>query len=141
MRGILIDPAAKLIHEVEYNGDYRQISKRIECDLFTVVGIDGVNSIFVDDEGLLKDIEDFFTYGEYPQPLAGKGLILGCDEAGESIATTLTVAEVAANVSFLKLSVLGFEETEGVTTKYGMEMPFIASVPVFGPPKSEKPNE
>jgi hypothetical protein len=114
MRAILIDPVAKTVTEVEHTDDYRDIYKHLECDLFTVVGIDEVDSVFIDDEGLLKDEPGpFFALAGYPQPLAGRGLILGCDEEGESIAARMSLDEARAMVSFPEAKFRGFEYSEG----------------------------
>lgn len=113
MRAILIDPVNKTVSEVEHNGDYRDIYRHIECDCFTVVGIDDVDSVFIDDEGLLKDEPGpFFALKGYPQPLAGKGLILGCDEDGETIAARMSLDEARAMVSFPEAKLRGFETGE-----------------------------
>lgn len=149
MRAILIDPVAKTVSEVEYNGDYRQIDvllsdkdNGLNVDCFTVVSIDDDDDIFVDDEGLLKDPKHFFVWKGYGQPLAGRGLILGHRGDGESIATTLKLDEVRDNVAFVKLSVAGFDTTEGVKIdeRLGPEpINYIRTVPVFGPPKEDEP--
>lgn len=113
MRAILIDPAARTVTEVEHNGDYRDIYRHIECDCFSVVGIDDVDSVFIDDEGLLKDEPGpFFALAGYPQPLAGRGLILGCDEEGETIAARMSLDEARAMVSFPEAKFRGFEHYE-----------------------------
>ena len=58
---------------------------------------------FVDDEGLISEKEQmFFLHEDYPQPLAGKGLVLGCRASdGETIAPTTTIAEVASKVKWV----------------------------------------
>lgn len=55
--------------------------------------------MYVDDEGLLKNPNRYFKYGE--RTLAGIGLILAHDDEGESVGTTLSSAEVFENVEFL----------------------------------------
>ena len=104
MRSILIDPFTRTITEVEYTGNYKQIYDLIDCETYDVARInEHGDGIFVDDEGLFKEGEQrFFLYEDYHQPLAGKGLILGCDmDTGESVATTLTLAEVIDKVEFV----------------------------------------
>lgn len=113
LKGFLIDPEAKTIKEVTYNGDYKEISKMLGCDLYTIVTIDDQNHLFVDDEGLLNDPKYFFRLKGYPQPLAGRGLILGYDESGETIESSMELDEVKALIpEFLSLKVLGWETTE-----------------------------
>lgn len=93
MRAILIKPDAvghKHVEVVEYDGDYRSIYNLIswserQVTTFDCVMIDDNHTIFVDDEGLLYNPEHFFLFEGYDQPLAGRGLILGTDEDGESV--------------------------------------------------------
>ena len=64
---ILINPFAKSVTLVpyEYGGSYKQISEYISTPeapnpLFTCVGINKAgDSIFVDDEGLYREVEDY----------------------------------------------------------------------------------
>lgn len=104
MRSILIDPFTRTITEVEYSGDFKQIYELIDCDTYDCARINRQgDAIFVDDEGLFKEQEQkFFLHEDYPQPLAGKGLVLGCDmENGESVAPHTTIGEVAAKVQWV----------------------------------------
>lgn len=141
MKAILIDPIEKKITEVDHDGDYKQIYRLIDCEIFTTVGIDSPdetsdprdNSIFIDDEGLLNDPRYFFQWSGYPQPLAGKGLILGCNEEGESCSTNWTVNRVRKKVTFMELSVRGFKTEEGMTERFGRKFATISTTPIFGP--------
>lgn len=100
---ILIDPVARTVTEVQWNGDYRHIYELIDCDCYDVARINKHgDGIFVDDEGLMKDGMDFFIFDGYPSPLAGKGLILGCDSSGESIKPHVTLADAKAAVRFVQ---------------------------------------
>ena len=101
MKAILIDPKERTISEVDYDGDWRNISKLIDCDLFSCVYIPKDDSIYVDDEGLYRENQSFFKWSTYDSPLAGKALILGTNDEGESIACTHTVEEVKQNVKWM----------------------------------------
>jgi hypothetical protein len=109
MKAILIDPEARTVTLVEHEGDYRNILKTIEVELFTCVKLDEKNILFVDDEGLLHDPRYFFEIANYPQPLAGKGLILGTTDDGDSTDATLTLEQVKSAVRFRELKVEGFQ--------------------------------
>jgi len=145
MKAILINPISRTIKEIEHSGNFRQIyellsdeENGVKVDLFTVVQLDDVNCIYVDDEGLLKDPRYFFNYRGYSQPLAGRGLVLGVDShSGESIATTLSVEHVSDRVRFSEHSVEGFIQEEGVMDHpvLGRQTPFFKTGPIFGPPK------
>lgn len=102
MKAYLIDPTAQTVSQVEYDGNYKSIYKLIDCDTFTTVLLaDDNDAIFVDDEGLLKDEPGpFFNLKGYPQPLAGKGLVLGADNEGESVEPTATLDQIKDMISF-----------------------------------------
>jgi hypothetical protein len=108
MKAIFIDPQARTVTLIEHGGDYRSILKTIDVQIFTCVALDSANTLFVDDEGLLNDPRYFFEIGDYPQPLAGKGLVLGITDDGDSADTTLPLPAVESAVRFLELKVDGF---------------------------------
>jgi hypothetical protein len=100
LRGILIDPYQKSITEV-FVEPYPAWKNLIEVDLIcavTVVWYEGgaMETLWIDDEGLLneKNQGPFFSVTTHPQPLAGKGIILGTDEQGETISTKYTVEQI-----------------------------------------------
>ena len=101
MKGILIDPEKGTITEVEVEKGIDAIYKLIDCDCFDIQHINErakqTNGIYVDDNGLCGQIKFGFQYGEN-QPIAGKGLILGCDRNGETVDTNLNLEEVKATV-------------------------------------------
>ena len=103
MKAILIDVYNKEIREVDYDGTLDFIYFNLACRTFDVVRIDDVNSIFVDDEGLLRQNQLYFEYsgsnGSFQ--LAGNGLVLGVDDEGNSISPTLNVEDVKGKVRFL----------------------------------------
>lgn len=103
MRAILIDPFTQTVTETDYNGDFHHIYSLIGCDTFTVLEVGAGNVLYLDDEGLFKDLasQAFFGLSGYPNPLAGKGLILGTNDEGESIATRLTIEQVKRKVVWL----------------------------------------
>lgn len=98
----LVDPHTQTISEVQYRGEYEHIYELINCDTFDAARINrSGDSLFVDDEGLFKDGQAFFVHADYPQPLAGKALVLGCDREGETVAPTTTLAELRKKVLFV----------------------------------------
>lgn len=137
MRAILIDPVAETVTEVDHSGDYKEIyhflsdeMHGLEVDTFDAVRINDSDTIFIDDDGLLKDPRYFFKWQGYEQPLAGRGLILASDQEGETIGTELSLDYVKRHVSFGKLKVLGFDHGT-YDREDGMHV--IWNRPVFGP--------
>lgn len=108
MKAILIDPVNQTVSEVEHDDSrtLESINGHIEADCFDVVTVNMKrDGIYVDDEGLFKEDLYIFNYFDpeemyEPAQLAGKGLILGCDDEGRAIAPSLTVEEVRRNVRF-----------------------------------------
>lgn len=146
VKAILIDPFEKTVTEIEHDADnYRAIYSKLSHETmpvscFTVVRInDQDDTIFIDDEGLLKPCSHFFVYEGYPQPLAGKGLILGTNEEGDSIAPqAVTVDDVKAKVTFRDdIELSHFEHFDGVKNIAGKEFAVIGNRPIF---KAKSPN-
>ena len=100
MQAILIDPYTQTIEEVEYSGDWRDIKTLLGCELFTTVYLDDVDSIYVDDEGLYVEDQKFFKLQGYPQPLAGRGLVLGSTEDGDSADCETTIEQVREMITW-----------------------------------------
>lgn len=85
MRAYLINPEDRTVEQVDYDGNYKSIYTFIGADTFDVVGMEKGDGIYVDDEGLLKGPALFFHVRGMDTPLAGKGLVLGTDNDGESV--------------------------------------------------------
>lgn len=103
MKAYLIDPFTQTVSEVEYSGNYQDIYEFIDCDTFTCVDIneDG-DTVFVDDEGLINGKpQEFFAIRNYPQPLAGKGLVLGTDEEGESVSPVSSIEDIRSKIEWI----------------------------------------
>ena len=102
MKAILIDVKNEEVREIDFNETLTHIYELVDCATFDVLRLDGVNGIYVDDEGLFVEDQLFFTYhgDNYSQTLAGNGLILGVNGGGETISPTLTLEEVQEAVDF-----------------------------------------
>lgn len=100
MLAILIDPFTETIEVVDYSGDWQDISTLLECSLFTTIDLSDSDTLYVDDEGLYVEDQRFFNLEGYPQPLAGRGLVLGYTPDGDSTDSSLTVSQVQDMVSW-----------------------------------------
>ena len=103
MRAYLIDPFARQVKPVEYNGNIEEIYSLIQADCFDCCRFSTAHNdgVFVDDEGLFKPDQEFFMIGNYPSPLAGRGLVIGCDDVGESIGAKSSIDDM--HIRFGKL--------------------------------------
>jgi hypothetical protein len=100
MKAIKIDAITQTVSEITID-IWSEIAPAIGCDLFDCVCLSPTETLYCDDEGLLKNPEHFIQIRGYPQPLAGSALILGSDEEGESVDTKLTIEQVQKMVTFL----------------------------------------
>lgn len=106
MRTILIDPEAQTIEELDFEGNYKDIQRIIGCSCFTTVSVGNArivktpnDALFIDDEGLLNP--SGFVFQFYDAKLVGKGLIIGCNDEGESAPAGIDISEVRNNTQWL----------------------------------------
>ena len=103
--GYLVDVKSKLISLVKVT-DFEDILKHLACDIFTIAYTDRDtgDALYVDDIGRLKRkaSTDFFIFSDYPEPLAGNGLLLGTSPSGESKDCEIDLLDFAAKISFLE---------------------------------------
>lgn len=99
MKTFVIDPEERTITEATYEGDIEEIYELGDFDRFAVAefNLQG-DAAYVDDEGLFKVDPHFFVINGYPQPLAGKGIVLGCNEDGETVEPSVTLDWLKENV-------------------------------------------
>lgn len=99
MKAFVINSEERTIEEVEYSGDYRDIYRLGDFDHFEVAGFNSHgDGVYVDGDGLFKVGQYFFSVRGYPQPLAGNGVVLGCNEEGETVEPTVTLDWLRNNV-------------------------------------------
>tara|TARA_R110000822_G_scaffold35007_8_gene98886 strand:+ start:376 stop:729 length:354 start_codon:yes stop_codon:yes gene_type:complete len=103
MRAFLIDPFQQEVTEVNYSGDFKQIYEFIDAHTFDVARLNAKgDGIYVDDEGLYAEDQRFFQHKFYPSPLAGKGLVLGCDmDTGESASASMTLEQLVDDIEWV----------------------------------------
>jgi hypothetical protein len=104
MKALLIDSKNKVVKQIEIGEHFTEISKAIDCETFSAPHIlENEDTMYCDDEGLLKNPQHFFLLDTYPQPIAGNGLILGCDDEGDSIDVKTTLDELISRVTFMNI--------------------------------------
>lgn len=102
--GYLIDPVQRTIVLKTYHQDYKTITEAIGGNLFDVVRFNDKGDVaYIDDEGMLKNPEFFFAVNGYYAPLAGRGWVLGTDEAGNTITPTVRLKWLKENVLFYQI--------------------------------------
>tara|TARA_R100000655_G_C2903666_1_gene179289 strand:- start:144 stop:566 length:423 start_codon:yes stop_codon:yes gene_type:complete len=103
MKAVLINPKLRKIKEIEYSGDYQDIQKLTECSTITAIyPFDNQDTIYLDDEGLLKESNYCFTFkydNGYVQPLMGNALVIGAKK-GKNISYKTPITEIKNRIVF-----------------------------------------
>lgn len=108
-KAILIDPFACTVTEVDYSGDYRDIYKLLSHESMPVRNFEAAypeflkegDTVYVDEEGLLKPCARFILAHGHGQPFAGKALVFGTDEDGESVSPKTDLETIRRAFVFL----------------------------------------
>ena len=103
---LVINPRIRTITEAELPNVYPAAKDLIGGWLTIATAFPNGDTLYVDDEGLLKDGQSFFRVAGMDQPIAGTGVLTGReDDDGEDGTDTAdvrtTVEELAALVSWL----------------------------------------
>lgn len=112
IKAILINAIEKTVSEIQINSEnsLKEFYSLIGCDCITRAPLkenDDDFSLFVDDEGLLKGPENFFYYNNAWQPLAGNGVLIGCDpNTGENCDVSINIIDVLNNIRFASVNEL-----------------------------------
>jgi len=109
IRAILIDPFTETVSQVTLvDTKLQTYYNLLGCSLITMTGLANGIDMILDDEGLLKDSESqaYFKFGIGSQPFAGKALIVGTDDEGETVSLpeNVTTEKVFERVIFFKPS-------------------------------------
>ncbi|PWK16117.1 hypothetical protein LV89_04932 [Arcicella aurantiaca] len=103
IQGIFIDVKNQIISEKTILRGLTPIYELLNCQIVDIIHLSENSGIYVDDEGLLvaeDKVEGYFKINGKGQFYAGSGLLLGFDESGEDISSTLTVEEVKQFITF-----------------------------------------
>lgn len=100
VHGLLILPETQQVVKCVFDDDdLSSIYSLIGADCFDVVRLAPDVICFVDDNGLFTKSRWSFKHPNYPQPLAGRGLLAGTDDFGETLDFPGNSALWAENIS------------------------------------------
>jgi hypothetical protein len=152
MRAILIDPFHKTVKEIQIHasgGDscLLSIKTAIGCEMITSIPLpEGTltlpgpkrNALFLDDEGLYREGQRYFSLPHYHQPLAGKAVAVGIGEEGETKACTLSLVAMRMAVSWLKVRFVGTRDAPPHEEMlFGQPFTVLSSTALFEPAEEQ----
>lgn len=106
MRALIICPFTRTVSDAALGSGlsaiYAALSHgRHRVQYFDCVGLGGGETLYLDDEGLLYPGLPLWKWSGASAQYAGRGLILGTNDEGDSEDSTLTVPEVVARLVWL----------------------------------------
>lgn len=136
MKAYLIDPFNLAVTLVEHIGDYKDIQRHIGVDRLSAEVVGQVQTesgrinvtLYVDDEGVYRQPQAWFTVAGFPEPIPGKALCLGTDYRGEDVEPPATLQQLAARIGWLgtvrpRLADARVTDRNGVTKHIPMNGP------------------
>lgn len=96
----LIDAQNFTVEQVTY-ADWKEIAPLIGADYFDVVRIQQNHILYVDDEGLLKNIRHGFIWQD--RELVGNALIVGTTQDGRDRDCDLSIEEIQKSLTFFRI--------------------------------------
>ena len=101
--GVIAMTGTPCITEIEHNGDFRQIYELLShpthiVDTFQGVYLPDEDVIYVDDEGLFKGSDSWWLLHGFPNPIRGRGLVLGTDDQGDSTSPNISIETLRRNI-------------------------------------------
>lgn len=113
IKGILIDANKQTVEEIQYK-DFRDITKLLECDMFSIgFYLEDNHVVYVDDEGLYTDKKGF-VYNEIPNIFIGNALIEHNNKSGHAIDVTISVEELRKKIVFINNENILYEFKQGI---------------------------
>lgn len=114
VREVTVPNPKKAGQRQSLNAIYAHLShEKHPVDLITGVYLPNGDCIYVDDEGLFKEGHDhWFRLHGFPDPLKGRGLLVGTDREGDSVSPSLDIEQLRRNVQ------IGFDFTVVPATKF-----------------------
>ena len=103
IKAIIVDPHKREIYETEIENNLEGLKGAIDDNWIELVRINAQNDMYVDEEGLFKENQQFFVIAgrERKLPIAGKAVIVGSDTStGDQISVNMPLDVIKSMVSF-----------------------------------------
>lgn len=103
MKGILINALDRTVELVSNAGDLAALYDGIKCEMVEIADFNPEtgDTVWVDEEGLLKDNTYGFVYKN--KKLMGNGMIYGSNLNGDNVDVSITVEDVITELLFFRL--------------------------------------
>lgn len=133
MRAILIDPAAKSVSIIDHPATLDGLRATIDCEKVEAVGLLPGETLWINEEGLLAEHPGPFFQIAAATPMAGRGVVLGSDDRGETVASRLAVDFLFSALDFPDIELIGWRNLDGIVETAFGPMPMVGTEPIFQP--------
>jgi hypothetical protein len=93
MRAFLIDPFTKTVTEIDYNGEFEQAYKFMDCEMIQFAYPIPQHTLMVDEDGLIKPITESFMIVSNGVNYVGKALLLGGKQGNKPVRLPIEVVQ------------------------------------------------
>ena len=102
----VINPNKESIETITYDyfngGDYDEYRQICECNIITFVRLyENGDGVYIDDEGLYAEKQNFWMHRNYPQPLVGIGVFVGITQDGDSTVPQTPFPKIKKDIQFI----------------------------------------
>lgn len=106
MRAIKIDSENRVVSEIELDksDSLKSMQEIVGGYICQAMEFDKRDTLFVNDDGLLDNPQHFFWFEGLHQPLAGNGVITGCNANGNTVAVKMKIEQVLSTIRWLTLA-------------------------------------
>lgn len=123
----LIDPHARTVTQVEWDKSIDQAAALIECESCDTARIAYGTYLMVDDIGHFQPAQAYFRLpGLYGCSLAGRALVFGADEGGETIEPRVSLEALRSAVEWVEGTPSDAVQTPTVTAYQSVDELFDA---------------
>ena len=107
MKAYKIDSTNQTIEEVEIvdrddDGCYYSMREHVGCDMLEAFYLDRNGTcLMLDEEGLFKSGQRFFTVAGYPNPIGGNAVCVGTDDQGDTCEPLIGIDELRRVIGWI----------------------------------------
>lgn len=100
----VLDPATQIMRPVKLDArdPGRDVNRHLGCIFTERVPVDHGHAIYIDDNGMNNSLSGFTILDGWPNPLAGRLVVVGIDENGRRVTPSLSMSEIAEKLTVVR---------------------------------------
>jgi len=141
--GLLIDPEAKTVTQVDFHGSTPEIYKHLMCNTFELVTLPFSDALLLDEGGLFREPFHCFKLLGFSERFTGRGLVVGTTSDGEFTDPQITQELIDSLISWYDTRFTATIKTQSGEMDHSIfgNISVISNFPVFAEYHDEKNND